>query len=212
MIKNILRELFSFAITFIIVFVAIKGIYTYVAEPFEVDGSSMEYSLHDGEKMFMYKLAEPDRFDVVIFPTPLHYDDEEETDDEKKKDDEKETKLYVKRVIGVEGDHVAYKDGQLYLNGHPLDEPYLAEMEAERGGKVTNDFTLESLTGEATVPEGKLFVLGDNRQNSLDGRRFGFIDVEDVIGEAVFAWWPISQIRRLPNYVLSPDGTQIITD
>ena len=62
------------------------------------------------------------------------------------------------------------------------------------------------------MPAGKLFVLGDNRQNSLDGRRFGFIDVEDVIGEAVFAWWPISQIRRLPNYVLSPDGTQIITD
>lgn len=201
MIKNILRELFSFAITFIIVFVAIKGIYAYVAEPFAVDGPSMEYSLHDGEKMFMYKLGKPDRFDVVIFPTPLHYVDEKG-----------ETKLYVKRVIGVEGDRVAYKDGKLYLNGHPLDEPYLAEMEAEKGGKVTNDFTLESLTGEATVPAGKLFVIGDNRQNSMDGRRFGFIDVEDVIGEAVFAWWPISNIRRLPNYVLSPDGTQIITD
>ena len=197
--KKFIRELISFALTFVVVFVVIKGFYAYVAEPFKVDGASMEYSLHDGDQMFMNKLAETDRFDVIIFPSPRGVDEDGNIP------------LYVKRVIGMPGDTIEFQNGQLILNGVSLEEPYIQEMQATRSTQITRDFTLEQVTGETVVHEGKLFVIGDNRQNSTDGRSFGFINADEVIGEAIFVWWPFENIRTMPNYQLNEAGTEIIT-
>lgn len=192
--KYILKEIFSTIVMFLVMFLVILGVYKYIAEPFIVDGASMEYTLRSGERLWMLKLNNIDRFDVVIFPAPS---DEE--------------KLYVKRVIGVPGDTIAYENGELILNGEAMNEPYLAQKESEYDGNFTYDFTLEEITGEITVPEGKLFVMGDNRRNSLDGRRFGFIDADDVLGEADFIHWPLNEFGLLDKYELSEDGTEIVT-
>lgn len=192
--KYILKEVFSTIVMFLVMFLVILGVYKYIAEPFFVDGASMEYTLRSGERLWMLKLNEIDRFDVVIFPAPS---DEE--------------KLYVKRVIGVPGDTIAYENGELILNGEAMNEPYLAQKESEFDGNFTYDFTLEEITGEITVPEGKLFVMGDNRRNSLDGRRFGFIDADDVLGEADLIYWPLNEFGLLDKYELSEDGTEIVT-
>ncbi|MRJ46831.1 signal peptidase I [Fundicoccus ignavus] len=191
--KYILKEIFSTIVIFLVMFLVILGVYKYIAEPFIVDGASMEYTLRSGERLWMLKLNNIDRFDVVIFPAPS---DEE--------------KLYVKRVIGVPGDTIAYENGELILNGEAMNEPYLAQKESEFDGNFTYDFTLEEITGEITVPEGKLFVMGDNRRNSLDGRRFGFIDADDVLGEADFIHWPLNEFGLLDKYELSEDGTEIV--
>lgn len=191
--KFILKEIVSTLLLFAVMFLVIMGLYKYIAEPFIVDGASMEATLKSGERLWMLKLNEIDRFDVVIFPAP-----------------DNEDKLYVKRVIGVAGDTIAYENDQLLINGQAVEEPYLQEKANEFDGKFTYDFTLEDITGETTVPEGAFFVMGDNRRNSLDGRRFGFIETDDVMGEADFIYWPFSEFGLLDKYELSADGSEIV--
>jgi signal peptidase I len=149
--------------------------------PIVVDGLSMMPTLHDQNRMivnkFSYQLGEPDRFDIVVFHAP-------------------EEKDYIKRVIGLPGDHVAYQNDVLYINGVPIEEPFLDGAKAEIiDAPLTYDFDLEELTGQKTVPEGHLFVLGDNRRFSKDSRSIGFISLDKVIGETSIVYWPISEFR-----------------
>lgn len=197
--KGIIREIISTLIWVAVIFLGIKVFYAYVMEPFIVDGRSMEYTLHDGEKMFMMKLNDIERFDVVVFPAPGG----PITSDEPQS-------LYIKRVIGVPGDTIAYQDDQLILNGVQMNEPYLDDMRADVLGNFTGDFQLEEITGSATVPEGQVFVMGDNRRNSLDGRAFGFIDAEDIIGEADYIHWPLSSMRALDQYEMNENQDAIV--
>lgn len=153
--------------------------------PIIVDGLSMEPTLHDHNRMIVnklsYKVGEPEHFDIVVFQAT-------------------EDKDYIKRVIGLPGDHVAYKDDVLYVNGEPVDEPYLESAKAEVDGLLTYDFTLEEVTnGLTVVPEGELFVLGDNRRYSKDSRIIGTIPMEKIIGEAHVVYWPISDVRLIMN-------------
>lgn len=197
--KGIIREIISALIWVAVIFLGIKVFYAYVMEPFIVDGRSMEYTLHDGEKMFMMKLNDIERFDVVVFPAPGGPISSDEPQS-----------LYIKRVIGVPGDTVAYQDDQLILNGVQMNEPYLDDMRADVLGNFTGDFQLEEITGSATVPEGQVFVMGDNRRNSLDGRAFGFIDAEDIIGEADYIHWPLSSMRALDQYEMNENQDTIV--
>src|SRR5699024_8145082 len=98
------------------------------------------------------------------------------------------------RVIGKPGDAIVYKGDILYVNGDVIEEPYLETFRKE-GEVLTEDFTLEEITGEKEVPEGKLFVLGDNRQESYDSRKMGFIDQESIVGKVDIRYWPMSEIN-----------------
>lgn len=145
--------------------------------PIVVDGFSMMPTLHNGDRMIVNKLSKSDRFDIVVFHAP-------------------EQKDYIKRVIGLPGDTVEYKDDTLYINGKAYDEPYLDEYKKQTpDGPLTEDFTLKEVTGFKTVPEGELFVMGDNRRSSKDSRHIGTISKDQVIGETKFIYWPIKDIR-----------------
>lgn len=153
--------------------------------PIVVDGLSMMPTLHDHNRMVVnkisYTIGEPDYFDIVVF---------EATED----------KDYIKRIIGLPGDHVAYKDDILYVNGEPIEEFYLEDYKKEfQDGLLTYDFTLEEVTGLGKVPEGELFVLGDNRRFSKDSRIIGTVPMEKVIGEANVVYWPISDFRFIKD-------------
>lgn len=143
-----------------------------------VDGESMYPTLEHNDRLVLNKVADIDRFDIVVFPAP----DDPETE-------------YIKRVIGVPGDEIEYREDELYLNGEHIEENYLDYFEDEThfSSYITGNFSLESLYGTETVPEGQYFVLGDNRLNSRDSRSFGFIDEEDVIGETSLQLWPLSE-------------------
>ncbi|MFB1081404.1 signal peptidase I [Jeotgalibacillus sp. JSM ZJ347] len=144
-----------------------------------VEGASMQPTLQDGNKLVInkigYQIGDIDRFDVIVF----HANESED---------------YVKRVIGLPGDEVSYEDDQLYINGEYYEEPYLEEFRTEEG-RLTGDFTLEEIPGgQIEVPEGQLFVLGDNRQESLDSRIIGFIDQDSVVGKVNLRYWPLNEL------------------
>ncbi|MEC5423667.1 signal peptidase I [Virgibacillus sp. C22-A2] len=146
-----------------------------------VDGESMEPTLYDGNLLMVnkviYDLKEVDRFDVIVF----HANTEDD---------------YVKRVIGLPGDQIEYKDDKLYVNGEYVEEEFIASFVlANDTEPYTNSFTLEKITGKKEVPEGKLFVMGDNRTASLDSRSFGFISADQLVGKVGIQYWPISQVR-----------------
>ncbi|MBM7586812.1 signal peptidase I [Bacillus pakistanensis] len=150
--------------------------------PIVVDGLSMSPTLDNGDRMIVnklnYNVGNPDRFDIVVFHAP-------------------EKKDYIKRVIGLPGDKIEYKDDTLYINGKPYKEPYLDKKKQKltNGKQLTEDFTLVEKTGKETVPEGHLFVMGDNRQFSKDSRHIGTIPIEEVIGDTNLVYWPIEEIR-----------------
>lgn len=138
-----------------------------VVETFVVEGPSMEMTVYDSERVLVwkiaYRLSKPKRGDIVIFKYPLN-----------------PNKDYIKRVVAVGGDSVEMRLGRLYVNGQQVQEPYvhypgLTDMKA------------------IEVPEGSVYVMGDQRTNSEDSRSFGPVKVKDVKGKAVFRTWPLKK-------------------
>ena len=156
-IRNLLKELMIYLIIFVIVFV----VNVFVVDFVGVSGVSMEHTLKDGDKMLRWKWSSIERFDIVIFPSPTGAVDENN-----------KIKLYIKRVIGMPGDSLEFKNDKLIINNVETDEPYLSkrleEVSSQSDTLFTRNFTLEEKTGVAIIPEGKLFVMGDNRNRSED--------------------------------------------
>lgn len=143
----------------IVLFAAINA----VSARIRVDGASMEPTLQSGEFVIVNKLAywfgEPTVGDVIVFHFPRDPDQE-----------------YIKRIIGLPGDRVEIKDGEVFVNGEMLTEDYIA---ASPVYDVVSD-----------VPEDSLFVLGDNRNNSSDSHNWGAVPLDYIIGKATFVYWP----------------------
>lgn len=176
------NELWEWTKALIIAVVLAAFIRYFLFAPIVVDGLSMMPTLHDQDRMivnkFSYKIGEPDRFDIIVFHAP-------------------ENKDYIKRVIGLPGDKVEYKNDTLYINGKAYKEPYLDEFKNQViDGPLTEPFTLEETpVGQETVPEGHLFVMGDNRRYSKDSRHIGAVPMEKVLGNTSMIYWPLEDIR-----------------
>ena len=157
----------SIVFAIIIAFICRQFLFT----PSIVRGESMTPTFEDENMIILSKTSEIQRFDMIVFKAP----DSDE--------------LYIKRVIGLPGDSIEMKDDVLYVNGKEYEEPYLKENKEENVlDKLTYDFTLEE------VPENSLFVMGDNRLNSMDSRIFGVISYDSVIGEVKFRFYPLQEI------------------
>lgn len=153
--------------------------------PIIVDGPSMQPTLHNKDKMivnkFIYYIKEAERFDIVIF----HANDEKD---------------FIKRVIGLPGEHIKVEDNILYVDGEEMTEPFLEIPEDEEITYpiITNDFTLEDLNGNYdTIPKDHVLVLGDNRKNSTDSRSstLGLVHMDQIIGKTNFIFWPLDRIQ-----------------
>lgn len=175
-LKQMMLDFINVIFYLIVAVVLMKALRQYVFQPFQVSGHSMENTLQDHDQMLMWKQIDLERFDIVVFPEPHHHQES-----------------YVKRVIGLPGDRVSYQDDQLYINDQAIEEPYLSANIQASDQPFTENFTLRSLTGKDTVPEGYVFVLGDNRPYSGDSRQFGFVPIEDIEGEAHFIYFPFSR-------------------
>nr|WP_269153239.1 signal peptidase I [Neobacillus sedimentimangrovi] len=161
----------------VIIFVFIR---TFFFSNYVVEGESMMPTLQDGNKLVVnkvgYHVGELERFDVIVFHANAKED-------------------FVKRIIGLPGDKIEYRNDQLYINGKKYDEPYLDIYKKNSATvKLTGDFSLQEITGEKMVPEGKLFVLGDNRLGSWDSRHFGFISIDQVVGKVDLRYWPLQEM------------------
>ena len=179
---SILSIIWSWIWSFIVAFIIVGGVYFFLGRPFTVSGASMYPTLHNGDRMVLSKVGDIHRFDVVILKAP------------------DENVEYIKRVIGMPRDTVEMKSGVLYINGKKVDQPFINTEALVKQTVFMDDFTLESLTGESKVPEGKYFVLGDNRGVSKDSRMIGFIDRSAIEGKAVFTIWPFGRIGGQKNY------------
>ncbi|GHI01147.1 signal peptidase I [Neobacillus kokaensis] len=148
---------------------------TFLFAPYIVEGSSMEPTLHDEEKMFVSRSVDLVRGDIVII---------------------KGTKEnYVKRVIGFPGDKIEVKDDQLFINGKVFKEPYLShnlKLAQQQGSRLTEDF------GPIIVPKNHYFVMGDNRLTSGDSRNdLGYIKEESIVGKTEFVFFPFTDFRLI---------------
>ncbi|WP_051493022.1 type I signal peptidase SipZ [Paenilisteria weihenstephanensis] len=148
----------------------------YLFVPVMVDGSSMMPTLHDGDRVIINRFGNVDRFDVVIF-----------------KDEGRE---YVKRVIGLPGDEITYKNDELYVNGKKQNESYLDTYKKQLGnGLLTDDFSTKDLIPSGVVPKGTVFVLGDNRRASKDSRIMGPIPESKILGTTPICYWPLEHAK-----------------
>ena len=162
--KKIIKELYPY----VIIVVCVILFRTFIATPVRVDGDSMRESLHNGDILILNKLDNNyKRFDVVV----VNYN---------------KSKL-VKRIIGLPGENIEYKNNKLYINNKEIED-----VETIR----TLDFSLEELYAINEIPKDHYFVMGDNRGNSLDSRdyRVGLIKKEDIVGVTIFRLYPFNKI------------------
>ncbi|SJZ62322.1 signal peptidase I [Pilibacter termitis] len=180
------KDLIQSGIFIVVVGVILILLRQFVFTPVTVLGHSMDPTLSNKERVIALKHEKIERFDIITFKAP---------DDSGKN--------YVKRVIGLPGDSIQCMDDVLYINGKIYKEPYVEELKSKLsdGEPFTHDFTLDGLFGEVHVPEGKYFVLGDNRRISKDSRMIGYIDQKAVLGVVKFAFWPIEQFGPITNHV-----------
>jgi len=145
----------------------------FLYQPVKVEGTSMMPSLVDQERIFVnkfvYRLEPIERGDIVVFRYP--YDP---------------SKSYIKRVIGMAGDHIRIAAGQVYVNGEALDEGY-----------VPPEYTDSRTFSEVLVPANSYYVLGDHRSMSDDSRNFGPVNQGFIYGKAVFGYWPVDKLGRV---------------
>jgi signal peptidase I len=165
-----------------------------VAQAFFIPSESMVPTLEVGDRVLVsrlsYKLHEPRRGDVVVFSSP--FEDEDDKDHsplpsrvlESVGLRQPSTEDFIKRVIALPGETVEGRDGRIFVDGKVLDEPYLTDM------------TVDGFEPKK-VPEGMLWVMGDNRGHSSDSRVFGTIDEDDVVGRAIVRIWPLPRLGFL---------------
>ncbi|WP_275670682.1 signal peptidase I [Neobacillus notoginsengisoli] len=169
------KELLSWGKSFFFALIIALAVRTFLFSPYIVEGSSMEPTLHNQEKIFVNKMGDFKRGDIVVIKGPVEN--------------------YVKRVIALPGDTIEMKNDQLLINGKKIKEPYLTgnlTLAKQFGSKLTGDF------GSFIVPKGDLFVMGDNRLHSTDTRNgLGFIKKSSIVGKSEFVFFPFSDIRTI---------------
>ncbi|MCH7480967.1 MAG: signal peptidase I [Chloroflexi bacterium] len=193
-IKRFLVELIETIVIALVLFMIIET----VSARIKVDGQSMEPTFSNGNFVIVNKLAyrfgELQRGDVIVFPSPDNFQQgcpwnllrtlkglvgiPQE--------------LFcpvrlIKRVIGLSGDQIRISNGQIFVNDKLISEPYVSAP--PRGNPI-----------EVTVPAGALYVMGDNRNNSSDSRSWGPLEIDHVLGKAVFVYWPFGDFRLVENF------------
>jgi signal peptidase I len=166
---SIFRDVVETLLLVLVIFVVVNAL----TGRFQVRGSSMEPSLHDGQFVIVsrlsYQLGEPQRGDIVVFEPPNGSSDD-----------------YIKRIIGLPGEHVEIRDGSVWIDGRRLEEPYV--------NSPIGDF------GTWELGPDEYLVMGDNRANSSDSRSWGTLPRENIVGRAWICYWPPQFWGLVPHY------------
>jgi signal peptidase I len=210
----------DYAHSFFPVLALVLVLRSFLAEPFTIPSGSMLPTLEIGDYIVVNKFAyglrlpvagtkvvsigEPQRGDILVFRFPKH-----------------PSTSYIKRIVGLPGDHVAYRQGTVYINGAAVNKVFLKrEVLLEGGAELlyteqlgAQSFTMRRVEGrepfgpawETVVPAGEYFVMGDNRDNSTDSRAWGFVPDGLIVGKAFYIWMHKEPGLHLPDF--SRNGT-----
>ncbi len=177
---SMLKELLGWVLYILIIIGATYLIVTYVGQRTRVSGDSMESALHNGDNLIVdkisYRFRDPERYEIIVFP----YKYQENT-------------YYIKRIIGLPGETIQVKEGEVYVNGELLGEHYgIEKIEVGKEGIAEEPITLG---------EEEYFVMGDNRNHSSDSRdpSVGILTKDDLIGRAWVRIWPLDNIGVIPH-------------
>ena len=175
--RSLLRETLETILLTLIIFLVLNT----ATGRFQVRGSSMEPTLHDGQYLVIAKLVywihPPERGDVIVFQPPNNPSDD-----------------YIKRVVGLPGEKLEIRDGMVWADGVPVEEPY-----------ITNP---GSYSGAWRLEDGEYFVLGDNRDNSSDSHSWGVLPQENVVGKAWLCYWPPEQWSLVAHHIFPESDDQ----
>lgn len=168
-IKEMIKDILKYAILIAVILFVV----TYLFSLQQIIGESMEPNLNDSDILILnkiqYRFSDIKRGDIVA----VRFED---------------TNYLVKRIVGLPGEKISFKNNLLYINDEPYQEPYLIE------NVVTDDFSLQEL-GFEEIPEDYYFVLGDNRENSSDSRELGLVAKKDILGKTILRIWPLNGIK-----------------
>lgn len=170
---NFWEEAKDWTISIIVAVALALFIRTFIVELYMVEGPSMQPTLVNSERLvvskFIYRFQQPVKGDVVVFRYPSD-----------------PSRDFIKRVIATAGDTIEIRDGRVYVNGQQLNETYI--LEKSRGSYPLS-----------TVPDGSIFVMGDNRNNSEDSRfaKVGFVPLHLLKGKAILVFWPFGNFRMI---------------
>jgi len=183
--KSVVREYFESIVIAVILALFVR---TWAVQAFKIPTGSMENNLLIGDHLLVNKfvfgpaasrvertllpMRDIRRGDIVVFKYP----DEPERD-------------FIKRVIGLPGETVELRNKKVYINGKPIDEPYVHFLEPAQSGQEVISFDLRERYGPVTVPDNQYFVMGDNRDNSQDSRYWGFLPRGYIKGKALMIYW-----------------------
>jgi signal peptidase I len=182
--KSVVREYFESIVIAVILALFVR---TWAVQAFKIPTGSMENNLLIGDHLLVNKfvfgpgagverdvlpMREIRRGDIVVFKYP----DEPERD-------------FIKRVIGLPGDTVELRNKKVYINGRPLDEPYVHFLDPAQNAQEVTSFDVRERYGPVQVPQGQYFVMGDNRDNSQDSRYWGFLPRGYIKGKALMIYW-----------------------
>lgn len=175
--QSLLRWMVETALLVLLAFALAQGVKTFIVQPFTIPSGSMIPTIEEGDYVLAEKLSQrfsggPEQGDIVVFDDPGG-----------------DKPQLIKRVIAVAGQTVDVRDGGVYVDGKRMDEPYTH-------GKPT---TLEPgmIRMPVTIPDGYVWMMGDNRPNSGDSRYFGPVPVDSIHGRAFWTYWPLGRFGRL---------------
>jgi signal peptidase I len=204
--------------SFFPVILAVFLIRSFIVEPFKIPSGSMMPTLLAGDFILVNKftyglrvpilnntfieVSKPERGDVFVF----HYPPDPSID-------------YIKRVVGLPGDKIAYRNKQIFINGEPVEMSLVGDYQyvtsglnmvnakhyKEQLGEIKHDVLIEdnslSIDGETEVPAGHYFAMGDNRDNSKDSRSWGFVPEDNLVGKAFLIWWNFDNFSRVGSSI-----------
>jgi len=175
---RLLRELIESVVLALLLFFVLET----TVQNTRVDGYSMEPTLYDHQYLLVnkmaYRLRPPQRGDIIVFYSP--YDPQQE---------------FIKRIIGLPGEQVEIREGQVYINGQPLEESYYVK---------SGDYSW----GPATVGDMEYFVLGDNRAQSNDSHTWGMLPADNIVGQAWISLWPPEQWGFVSSFPVKPPARE----
>ncbi len=171
--KSVLRDVVETLVFTLLIYILVR---TFLFENYRVEGRSMEPSLVDDQYLVVdklgYRLHEPQRGDIIVFQDPNN-----------------DGRKLIKRVIGLPGESVEIRNGQVFIDGQLLDEK--TYISSSRQGRYTEEAT--------RLPEDEYFVLGDNRNNSSDSHNWGTLPSQNIIGKAWLTYWPPASWGAIPH-------------